>query len=58
MMLTVGTKFTPDSKKLISFYKPGKRIKTNYSFFKDIFPISKRRLLRRGTKQFNIKKHN
>ena len=55
-MLTAGTKFTHDSKKLISFYKPGKRIRTNNSFFKLIFPISKKKITKKRNKVAQHKK--
>ena len=37
----VGINLNSESKKLVSFYKPGKKIKTDYTILKHIFPILK-----------------
>jgi hypothetical protein len=45
-------RLTLESKKLISFYKPGKRIKTNYSFFREIFPVPRKKISKKKTNTF------
>ena len=47
-------RLTLESKNLISFYKSGKRIKTNYSFFREIFPVPKRKISKK--KNNSVKK--